>query len=119
MSHTLQRRGAQALGAAAIFVLAFSGPATARPDEVGGTQPGSNAGGQASQTQNECHYLGKCSGSGKGSTGSTPRSQVVRVDDNAVEYLQLGAGVLAGIGLAGAGLAAASRRSHGHLAHPA
>ena len=45
--------------------------------------------------------------------------QVIRIDDNAVEVLQLGAGLLAGIALAGAGAAAFSRRSHGHLAHPA
>jgi hypothetical protein len=119
MSHTLQRRGAQALGAAAIFVLAFSGPANARPDEAVGSQQGSSQSGQASQRQNECHYLNQCSGSGEGSTGSTPRSQVVRVDDNAVEVLQLGAGLLAGFALAGAGAAAFSRRSHGQMAHPA
>ena len=33
-------------------------------------------------------------------------------DDDAVEYLQLGAGLLAGIALAGAGAAMVSRRHH-------
>lgn len=105
MSRTMQNRGAQALGAAAIFMLAVSGSATALADESG----------QHSQYQYECHYLNKCKGVGS----SLPSPVVLPVDDNAVEYLQLGAGVLAGIGLAGAGLAAASRRSQGHVAHPA
>ncbi len=119
MARTVQRRGAQALGTAAIFMLALSGPATAKPDEAGGSQRGSSATVQHSQGQNECHYLNQCSRSGEGSTGSIPRSQVVRVDDNAVEYLQLGAGVLAGLGLGGAGMAVASRRRHAHAALPA
>ena len=100
MSRTVQHRGAKALGTAAIFVLAFSGSATARADESG----------QHSQGQYECHYLNKCS--------AAPR-EVPPPGGGAVEYLQLGAGVLAGLGLGGAGMAAASRRRHAHGALPA
>lgn len=119
MSHTVRRRGAQALGTAAIFMLAFGGPATARPDEAGGTQQGSNATAQINATapitdeqrRNECHYQNKCSGT----PSPTPPSPGGG-NGYDVEYLQLGAGVLAGIGLGGAGMAAASRRRHGHAA---
>lgn len=115
MSRTIQRRGAQALGAAAIFVLAFSGPATARPDEAGGTQQASSSTGQTWQEKYECHYLGKC----PNAPSTTPRPPESSGNGYDVEYLQLGAGVLAGIGLAGAGMAATSRRRHGHAALPA
>ena len=95
MSHTGQRRGAKALGTAAIFVLAFCGTMTARADESG----------SHTQEQYECHYLNQCAG---------PVSPVdPPAGDNNVEYLQLGVGVLAGLGLGGAGMAAATRRRHG------
>ena len=117
MSRTIQRRGAQALGAAAIFVLAFSSPATARPDEAGGSQQGSSATAQITDEQNRCHYLNECTGANRDAIPPTPRRSPGNGLD--VEYLQLGAGVLAGIGLAGAGMAATSRRRHGHAALPA
>jgi hypothetical protein len=98
------RRAAAALGTVAVITLGVTGPATARPDG-GGPSP--------TQEQYECHYLNKCTGVAAG-TG-----QVQDTDDIAIEYLQLGGGVLAGIALAGAGMAVASRRSHSHLAHPA
>ena len=41
-----------------------------------------------------------------------PVIRVLRVDDNAIEYLQLGAGLLAGAVLAGVGMALAARRTH-------
>ena len=118
MSRTIQRRGAQALGAAAIFVLAFSSPATARPDEAGGSQQGSSATAQITDEQNRCHYLNECTGANRDSI-PTPRPPESSGNGLDVEYLQLGAGVLAGIGLAGAGMAATSRRRHGHAALPA
>lgn len=65
-----------------------------------------------SQELYEMHYLG---------IPVDPSPPVVArmlVGDNAVEPLQLGAGVLAGVALAGAGLAVASRRRHAP-AHPA
>ena len=119
MSRTIQRRGAQVLGSAAIFMLAVSGPAMARPDEASVTQRGSSAAAQISDEQynNECHYLGKCTGA----PGDTKRPGPGPSAGNGydVEYLQLGAGVLAGIGLGGAAVAVASRRRHGHAALPA
>ena len=96
MSHTGQRRGAKALGTAAIFVLAFSGATTAGADESGND----------TQQQYECHYLNKCAG-----TVPLPGDPTDGGKD--VEYLQLGVGVLAGLGLGGAGMAAATRRRHG------
>ena len=83
----------------------------AHPDEEGAAVPGPTVSLSHSQEAYECHYLGKCAGSG------SPGTQVLRFDDNALEYVQLGAGVLAGIALTGAGMAAASRRGHApHLA---
>jgi hypothetical protein len=90
------RRGAAALGVSGLIALTLAGPAAARPDPGTGERP---------QCTSGC-YEG----------GATSSTQIFRVDDNAVEFLQLGAGVLAGIALAGAGLAVASRRSHAH--HP-
>ena len=113
MSRRTQRRGARAVGAAAILVLAVAGPASARQD-AGDVPQGSKATTQITDEQYRCHYLGECTGVTPSSTPSP------RVDDNAIEYLQLGAGVLAGIGLAGAGMAAAaSRRRHAHPVLPA
>jgi ABC-type sugar transport system substrate-binding protein len=43
---------------------------------------------------------------------------VHKVDDNAFELFQVGGGILAGLALAGAGRAVASRRDHAGL-HPA
>lgn len=42
-------------------------------------------------------------------------SGVVIIDDDAVEYLQVGAGLLAGLALAGAGAAVVARRQHRDL----
>ena len=115
MSHTTQRRGARAVGAAALLVLAVGGPASARQDAGDGPQ-GSQAATQITDEQYRCHYLGECTGTGR-SPAPTPSH---RVDDNAIEYLQLGAGVLAGISLAGAGMAAAAGwRRHARSALPA
>jgi hypothetical protein len=111
-SHTAFRRSAAAVGATGLIALFLTGPAAARPDEGAGTVPGPAVSRSHSQEAYECHYLGKCA-----SPGSQGRTQVLRVDDNAVEVLQLGGGLLAGIALAGAGMAAASRR--GHAPHPA
>jgi hypothetical protein len=88
------------LGTAAIFALAFSGTTTARADESG----------SHTQEQYECHYLNQCAG--------TVPPVNPSAGGNNVEYLQLGAGVLAGVGVVGAGLAAASRRRHGPAALP-
>lgn len=52
------------------------------------------------------------------SDGSQPGPASLTVDDDAVEYLQVGLGALGGMVLVGAVAAAASRR-HGGSAHPA
>ena len=104
MSHTTSiRRSASILGATGLVALSMAGPASAR--EVPGN------GDWADQRCSVNCYEGPVP------TGSSTR--VIRIDDNAVEVMQLGAGLLAGVALAGAGAAAFSRRSHGHLAHPA
>jgi hypothetical protein len=43
-----------------------------------------------------------------------PRGTTIVVDDDALELLQISAGILAGLALAGAGAAMVSRRNHGH-----
>jgi hypothetical protein len=83
------RRTICTLGAAATLGLVLAGPASARPE------PGDPV----------------------GSSGTaTPGPAIIRVpvDDNALELVQLGGGVLAGLALAGAGRAMASRRQHAH-----
>ena len=104
MSNTTSiRRAASILGATGLITLSLAGPASAR--EVPGN------GDWADQ-----HCSVSCY-EGPDPAGSS--TQVIRIDDNAVEVMQLGAGLLAGVALAGAGAAAFSRRSHGRLAHPA
>jgi hypothetical protein len=51
---------------------------------------------------------------GSSSQGATKPSTptVVRIENDTIEYLQVGAGVLAGAALVGAGVAIASRRNH-------
>jgi hypothetical protein len=90
------------MGASGLIALSLAGPSSARPD------PGTG-GSQELRCTTGC-YEG-------GTSGGEPTQYVV-LDDNAVEFLQLGAGLLAGIALAG-GVAVASRRNHGHAAHPA
>ena len=92
MSHTASvRRTGSALGACALTALLLAAPAAAQPDPgTGGRDftPGSSVPG--------------------------PQGPTIVVDDDALELLQVGAGILAGIALAGAGAALASRRRHGH-----
>ena len=83
----------------------MAGPASARQD------PGT--GGAHEWTQWSTPYEGGTPAGGGSSVTFRP------IDDNAIEVLQLGAGILAGVALAGAGMAMASRRTHGHAAHPA
>ena len=83
---TTVRQGAAAIGASGLIALSLASPAAARPD------PGT---GSPQRCSSSC-YVGGANASGP--------TQFITLDDNAVEYLQLGAGVLAGIALAGAGL---------------
>jgi hypothetical protein len=45
----------------------------------------------------------------------TNRTIIITRDDNGPQYLQIGAGLLAGMALAGAGAALVSRRSHAEV----
>jgi hypothetical protein len=101
MSHTTRiRRAASVFGATGLVALSLAGPASARQDPGAGDLP-------------------RCT-TGCFEGGTTPgTTQLTAIDDNAVEYLQLGAGVLAGIALTGAGAAVASRRSHHPRFHTA
>ncbi|KGN33002.1 hypothetical protein N802_15530 [Knoellia sinensis KCTC 19936] len=86
-------------------------PAGARPD------PGEPLHNGTGQTRPDGSILqNNPPDSGSSITDSGPAT--VTIDDNAVEYLQLGAGVLAGVALAGAGVAMVSRHHH-RAAHPA
>jgi hypothetical protein len=103
MSHTSSvRRAACITGATGLIALSMGGPASARPD------PGT--GGFHEHDCTVTCYQGPESGT------SIPTPPV---DGNGIEVLQLGAGLLAGIALAGAGMSVATRRSHGHVVHPA
>jgi hypothetical protein len=100
MSHiTSIRRAASVAGVTGLLALSMAGPASAGQDPSTGD-------------------LRRCTtGCYEGPEGQgLPR---IPVDDNGFEVLQLGAGILAGVALAGAGMAVASRRSHSHAAHPA
>jgi hypothetical protein len=106
MSHTTSiRRTASVLGATGLVALSLAGPASARPD------PGSGSPGEQHCTTS-CYQGGSVG-------GSTDLGPAIAVDDNGIHVLQIGAGLLAGVALAGAGMAVASRRSHAHAAHPA
>jgi len=106
MSHTTSiRRAASIAGATGLIALSMAGPASARPD------PGSGNPGDRHCTSS-CYLGGSVD-------GSTDVGAVLAVDDNGVQVLQLGAGLLAGVALAGAGMAFVSRRGHAHAAHPA
>ncbi len=93
--NTAFRRGAAAIGASGLIALSLAGPAAARPD------PGT---GDLHQ-QSPAIVVD--------SPTVTPMTQVLKIDDNAVEYLQLGAGVAAGLAFGGAGMLLVSRRAHG------
>jgi hypothetical protein len=100
---TTFHRAAATVAATGLIALSLAGPAAARPDPGTGSQ-------QELRCKAGC-YIG----------GDTPSGSVSvpRLDDNGVEYVQLGAGLLAGLALAGAGAAVVSRRSHAHAAHAA
>ena len=106
MSHTTTlRRAASIAGATGLVALSMAGPASARPD------PGSGSPGEQHCTVS-CYEGGTIGGSSGAGT-------VLTVSDNGLQVLQIGAGLLAGVALAGAGMAVVSRRSHAHAAHPA
>ena len=95
--------------------VALAAPAAARPDPGSGDvgTPASEL--PYSQEAYENHYLSPLPEPVPSVTGS---ASYRFVDENGVQLLQLGAGVLAGVGPGGAGMAVASRRSHGHPRPP-
>ena len=104
MSHiTSIRRAATTIGATGLIAIALAGPASARPDP-----------GTGSAAEQHCSV--SCY---PGPDNAAPAAATPAADDNGIEVFQLGAGLLAGLALAGAGIAVASRRSQGHVAHPA
>jgi hypothetical protein len=112
MTHIDGRRVAAGLGLALVLGATVAAPASAKQDP--GPRPTVTL--PYSQDVYENHYGTQVA---PPVPPAQPRIQLRRIDDNAVEYVQLGGGVLAGIALAGAGMAMASRRSHAHPAHPA
>jgi hypothetical protein len=98
------RRGASVFGASALIGLALAGPATAKPMPGPNASPGTVTHGQEyispdQQRAYESHY-GPSSGSGV--TAPTPVVKTITTDDGALDFLQIGAGALAGFALAGA-----------------
>jgi len=89
------RRGAATVGAAGLIALLLAGPAAARPD------PGT--GGSHERPQGSSAVTGP---------DEQVTAQVLRVDDGAWEYLQIGTGLAAGLALGGTGMLLVSRR-HG------
>ena len=90
MSHIASvRRTGSALGACALTALVLAAPAAAQPDPGTGGRDFAPA-----------------------SSVTVPQGPTIVVDDDAVELLQVGAGILAGLALAGAGAALVSRRHH-------
>lgn len=107
MSHEVSiRRAAAAVGTAGLLALSLTGPASARPDPGGGTPQ------QQTQESSRCHYLGECAGTG--STDPSPTARIIAIDDNALELLQVGAGLMTGLALGGAGVVLVRRRSQAH-----
>lgn len=108
MTTTTTRRGLAALALGLALSATATTTASARQD------PGPAPSLPYSQHAYENHYLSPTP------TGEAvaPVPRVVRLDDDAIEYVQLGGGLLAGLAIAGAGMALVSRRAHGH-AHPA
>ena len=82
------------LGTSGLIALSLAGPAAARPD------PGT--GGLHERPADATVVQGP----------SGPGAVQLRIDDDAVEYLQIVAGLAAGAALGGAGMFLASRRAH-------
>lgn len=105
MSNTTSiRRAACVAGATGLIALTMAAPASAGQDPGTGSL-------KEQHCTTDC-YQGPDAGVSPGNPFPSP-------DDNTIEVLQLGAGILAGLALAGAGVAVASRRSHARAAHPA
>jgi len=108
---TTAHRTASALAAASLLALLLAAPAAARPDPGYGFGPVTTT---ASPASVDHEGLRPAQRTDPGPVPQNPTS-IVRVDDDAVEILQIGAGILAGIALAGAGASLVARRRHHDL----
>jgi hypothetical protein len=126
MARITIRRGASALGASALIGLALAGPASARLDPGDRTPVSSGSSVTAGDVRHhdtvasqglsnaQLLRLEKQYGHTMKPEAPRPSVKIITVDSNAIEYLQVGAGALAGMALAGAGalvLSQAHRRS--------
>ena len=99
-SRAARRTSLATIGAAALVGLAMAGPASARPDD----------GEKAPQPRTNLVVSDPVTPQAK------PETRVIRIDDNALEQLQIGLGALGGMALAGAAAGAVSARRHHHHA---
>jgi len=118
MSHTTTlRRTASALGATALLGMALAAPAMAAQDP-GDALPAADAtttvngtvnGAERERREGGIYYAQFDATPQKAATSSAPT--ILLMEDHSVEYVQVAAGVVAGIALAGAGAVALSRRN--------
>ena len=136
-STATSRRAATAIATLGLASLVTLAPAQARTDP-GTPLPSAGTPADSSRFDNDRSGSTALSGSarhrGVGATTEenrvsreqiAPKSEapgpttMIRVDDDAVEYLQIGLGALAGVALFGATAAAVSASHRRHAAHPA
>jgi hypothetical protein len=98
-SRAARRTSLATIGAAALVGLAMAGPASARPDD----------GEKAPQRTNLVVSEPR-------TPQPKPVTRTIRIDDNALEALQIGLGALGGLALAGAAAGTVSVRRHHHHA---
>ena len=118
MSHTTTfRRTASALGATALLGMALAAPAMAAQDpgdavpavDATTTVNGTVNGAERERREGGIYYPQFDATPQKAATSSAPT--ILLMEDHSVEYVQVAAGVVAGIALAGAGAVALSRRN--------
>jgi hypothetical protein len=120
---------ASAVAAAGLTVLATAGPSAAATDtgaarnDIGTTQPTDAGAARNDIGQGPAVDVGRVLNDVDTPLPASPAEprpvsdqSVIRVDDNAIEVLQVGLGVLAGAAVTAAGVAAMRRR---HAPHPA
>jgi hypothetical protein len=120
---------ASAVGAAGLTVLVLAGPSAAATDtgaarnDIGATQPTDTGAGRNDIGQGPVVDVRRMLNDIDTPLPASPAEPqpmsdptVIRVDDDAIEVLQVGLGVLAGAAFTAAGVAAMRRR---HAPHPA
>ncbi|WP_140736615.1 hypothetical protein [Pedococcus bigeumensis] len=119
MNHQLiTTRASLSIAGAVLLGVTIAGSSSARQDS-GTMDVGTSASGRGlSQDALENHWLSPLPQPAP-PEAPAPRVVIRFIDDNSLEFLQLGAGLFAGVALAGAGAVMVSRRANGHLPHPA